>query len=129
MVESFDNSDRQLLIKFATGRTRLAQGDKIEISMSGSNDSEFPHGTTCSNAMRFPNYSTYELMVQRVLTAIRLCGEVDADGGGEYGEEANDDDDVAGELPVEEQAVNEESDDDTMLKNTNWPRIPDSIEE
>ena len=79
--------------------------------------------------MTFPNYSTYNLMVQRVLTAIRLCGEVDADGGGEYGEEANDDDDVAGELPVEEQAVNEESDDDTMLKNTNWPRIPDSIEE
>lgn len=53
LFEEFSNADRQLLIKFATGRTRLAQGERITIYISGNNDKMFPHGSTCGNNMSF----------------------------------------------------------------------------
>lgn len=86
VMESFEYKDRQLFVKFATGRTRLAQGDSLEVSISGKNDDRLPDAGTCGNYVGFPEYSTDEIMSSKLLTAIRLCGEIDNDGG-PYGSE------------------------------------------
>ena len=83
MLESFSYEDRALFVKFATGRTRLAQGDRLYIDSSGQNDDRLPHGTTCSNQTSVPEYSTLEIMSARVLMSIRLCGNIDSDGNAE----------------------------------------------
>lgn len=89
-METFSHEDRQLFVKFATGRNRLAQGDELTVSITDENDERLPHGGTCGNYVEFPSYSTDEIMSKKILLAIRLCGEIDDDGGGygsEYGEE------------------------------------------
>lgn len=49
-------------------------------------------GHTCSNYMTMPKYSSKEIMQSRMLTAFRLCGEIDADGQMDhYGAEDPDD--------------------------------------
>ena len=71
--------DKQLLLKFMSGNMRINQGTKYTIKIEGTKDS-FPEGHTCSSSMDIPYYSTKELMKQRMLTAFRLCGEIDLDG-------------------------------------------------
>ena len=83
VVGSFSNQDRSLLVKFATGRTRLAQGDRMEIrSNPADNEARLPTAGTCSNYMNVPEYSTDEILSKNLLIAVRLCGNIDNDGGG-----------------------------------------------
>ena len=46
-----------------------------------------PTAGTCGNYVEIPNYKTEEVMTNCILIAIRLCGEIDNDGGGDYGSE------------------------------------------
>ena len=90
VIESFSNEDRSLFIKFATGRQRLAQGDILRVALpygTGADDGRLPTSGTCGNYVNIPNYSTEEILSNNLLIAIRLCGEIDNDGGGEYGDE------------------------------------------
>ena len=90
VIESFSNEDRSLFIKFATGRQRLAQGDILRVSLpygTGADDGRLPTSGTCGNYVNIPNYSTEEILSNNLLIAIRLCGEIDNDGGGDYGDE------------------------------------------
>jgi hypothetical protein len=84
MVGEFNNSERQALLKFMSGSSRLLKNTSYKIAKmyqswrygysedgSGSEneketkkkhgrDEYLPHGTTCSNEMGVPVYSTYE---------------------------------------------------------------------
>ena len=66
--------------------------------MEGTKDS-FPEGHTCGCSMYIPSYSSKELMKRNMLTAFRLCGEIDIDGDNQnYGSEHDrDDSDYGGE--------------------------------
>ena len=90
VIESFSNEDRSLFIKFATGRQRLAQGDDMTVNLTygdSPDDGRLPTAGTCGNYIDIPNYSSEEILSNNLLIAIRLCGEIDNDGGGEYGSE------------------------------------------
>lgn len=92
VIESFSHEDRGLFVKFATGRTRLAQGDNVTVELNANEMGEdeggrLPTAGTCGNYVEIPNYKTEEVMTNCILIAIRLCGEIDNDGGGEYGSE------------------------------------------
>ena len=100
MVEEMENKDRQLLLKFMCGRSRLEPGSKQRIDFKNDRDmgenARLPIGHTCGNSMDMPRYETLEIMTKKVLIAIRLCGEIDGDEGymeeyggygGEYGSE------------------------------------------
>ena len=100
VVEGFTNKERQMLIKFMCGRTRLQQGSEQYIEPGyRSDDSDdddnpvnqrFPVGHTCGNSMDLPNYTSAKIMRERLLVAISLCGEIDDDGEYmDYDEEVN----------------------------------------
>ena len=84
MFAGMSNQDRQLFLKFMCGRSRLEPGTVQEIVFTrqhgdGGENASLPIGHTCGNTMDIPVYKTLELMTKKVLIAIRLCGEVDAD--------------------------------------------------
>ena len=68
-----------LLLKFMSGNSRLNQGQRYSIDNGGQIDS-FPEGHTCGSNMIIPSYSSKEIMKRNMLTAFRLCGEIDIDG-------------------------------------------------
>ena len=59
--------------------------------MSHYNDGKFPRGATCGSHMSMPFYDSKEEMKKYMLTAFRLCGEIDNDGGGYYNQEQESD--------------------------------------
>lgn len=117
VMESFSHEDRQLFVKFATGRTRLAQGDSLSVTINSPDDNRLPDAGTCGNYCSFPAYSTDEIMSDKILTAIRLCGEIDNDGyGSEYGDEQGE-----SESNVNEDARGVENrSEEARLEQTNW---------
>lgn len=60
-------------------------------------DRQLPTSHTCGFALELPQYSSLDVMVERVLYAINHCSEVDADGGtartGNYRVEQEEEDD------------------------------------
>ena len=79
MFAEISNDDRQLVLKFMSGRSRLQPGVKQHISIRGKNEDRLPVGHTCGNTMDVPMYSSIEKMKEKVLIAVRLCGEIDDD--------------------------------------------------
>ena len=77
-------------------------------------EERLPSGGTCGNYIGFPAYSTDEMMSSKLLTAIRLCGEIDNDGSG-YGSE--DESEHGGD--GEERGVEAYSD-DRQIEVQNW---------
>jgi len=85
------DEDRCLLLKFWTGRSRLMPGKTLNLELCALEEDYLPIAHTCSFDMEVPSFSSKEVMMQKFLTAIRLCGEIDDDDYN-YGEEiANDD--------------------------------------
>ena len=82
VIESFSNEDKSLFLKFVTGRKRLASGENMEVVLfeDENDDSSLPTAATWGNYIRIPHYATEEIMSEKILTAIRLCGEIDMDG-------------------------------------------------
>ena len=87
VIESFSNEDKSLFLKFVTGRKRLATGENIDVNIQDQEGDSLPEAATCGNYISMPHYATEEIMSEKILIAIRLCGEIDNDGGGEYGSE------------------------------------------
>ena len=70
--------DRMLALKFMSGNSRINQGQQYAIYQKGTKDS-FPEGHTCFSTMDIPLYSSRELMKERMLSAFRMCGDIDLD--------------------------------------------------
>ena len=64
--------------------------------------------------MSFPAYDSDEKMSAKLLIALRLCGEIDADGGG-YGDEEEDEDENN-----DEDGADEIRSDDESIRRVNW---------
>ena len=108
IFEEMSKKERQLFLKFMSGNSRINQGSHYGISKGYTKDS-FPNATTCSNEISLPLYSSKELMQQRLLGAILMCGDIDGDGGAsEYGAESDASDDEYGN---EDRNANEDGDD------------------
>ena len=80
IFQEMDNSDRQLLLKFMCGRSRLQPGVEQWVNFQYAAAVRFPVGHTCGNSLDFPIFGEKEEMKKRLLIAIRLCGEIDDDG-------------------------------------------------
>lgn len=90
IFEEMSKQDRQLLLKFMSGNSRINQGVRYTIDRVSREDG-FPEGHTCGNSMDIPFYKNKETMKRNMLTAFQLCGEIDMDGDNfEYGNENND---------------------------------------
>ncbi|KAI3378499.1 hypothetical protein SNEBB_008586 [Seison nebaliae] len=81
VVLSFDNSMRLKLLQFVTGTTRLPRNgfselfgsngpQRFKIEKWGTED-KLPRSHTCFNRLDLPPYPNYEIMRQKILTAIQ----------------------------------------------------------
>jgi|688.fasta_scaffold2205626_1 hypothetical protein len=68
-----------------SGASRLVPGEVYTIDSmyteEENKDKYFPVGHTCGFSIELPDYSTKEIMLEKILKAITLCGEIDDDGG------------------------------------------------
>ena len=86
VLTKFDDEQRQLYLKFVWGRSRLPldmsnMSYKHTVSVCRHmNKESFPQAHTCFFSIDIPNYETDEIMRQKFLGAITLCGEIDTDG-------------------------------------------------
>ena len=85
IFEEMGKKDRELLLKFMSGDSRLVPGSRYGVTMR--DGSEFPEGHTCGLSMDVPYFEDKAKMQRNLLTAFRLCGEIDLDGDGGYGSE------------------------------------------
>lgn len=89
MIKDFSNKERQLLLKFITGSSRLGPNRRINLNLEYYHDCDerYPVGHTCGESVDIYNYSSLEIMKDRFRTAIKICGEIDDDGD-YYGSES-----------------------------------------
>lgn len=81
IFEEMKNTDRQLLLKFMCGRSRLQPGVEQEVEIfERESESRFPVGHTCGNSLEWYVHGEKEEMKRILLIAIRMCGEIDDDG-------------------------------------------------
>ena len=78
--------DRSLLVKFMSGDSRIKPGERYTLEI-GYGYGDFPTAGTCGLYMQTPHYDDKETFERNLLTAIRLCGEIDDDGGVDYYDE------------------------------------------
>lgn len=83
MIRDFSNKERQMLLKFITGSSRLGPNRHVYLNLDydGDYDHRYPVGHTCGESVDIYNYSTLDIMKARFRTAILSCGEIDDDGG------------------------------------------------
>ena len=80
MIREFSMNERQMLLKFITGSSRLNSGRTINVQFQTSKgDSDLPRAYTCSEEVLIPLYSSLEVTKQQFRVAIANCGEIDAD--------------------------------------------------
>ena len=93
MIRDFSNKERQLLLKFITGSSRLGPNRHVNLNLDYDTDCDnrYPVGHTCGESVDIFNYSTLEIMKDKFRTAILTCGEIDDDGDyyGSESEESN----------------------------------------
>lgn len=86
IFEEMSKQDRTLVLKFMSGDSRIKPGHRYRMSFGGGRGG-LPSAGTCGSSMSIPYYSSKEEMQRLMLAAFRLCGEIDLDGGGHYGDE------------------------------------------
>jgi len=81
-MESFNDEERSQYLKFVWGRARLPsstdQKHKI-VSMTYVYNACLPVSHTCFFTLDMPRYPTFEIARDRILFAIKFCGDIDAD--------------------------------------------------
>lgn len=81
VLSNISNAERQQVLKFITGRARLQPGVEQYVLMKArTTDEELPKAVTCSNELLIDMYSSGEVMRDKLMIAVRLCGEIDDDG-------------------------------------------------
>ena len=83
VLTEMDEDDKQKYLKFVNGRAKLptnpAIGRRHKISSYGRGNDHLPQAHTCFFQIDLPRYPSKEIMRSKILTAIRICGEVDTD--------------------------------------------------
>jgi len=85
VLESFSEEEKSLYLKFVSGRTRLPDArsinliHKIQKLNKRNPDSYMPISTTCYFTLSLPNYSSYEILRDKLRYAIHNCNSIDAD--------------------------------------------------
>lgn len=86
VLESFNNNQRKQFIRFVSARTHIPKGNmsqKFKIQKSTSNDTNpdklLPIAHTCFFSLNLPEYSSFDIMREKLLYAISNCIEMDAD--------------------------------------------------
>ena len=91
MHERFDDAQRAKFLSFVWGRSRLPTSDatwgdrpfKIDAMRArGPVDLALPISHTCFFSIELPDYSTVDVMTERVTFAIINCTSIDGDGSG-----------------------------------------------
>lgn len=87
VMQRFTDEERCLYLKFVWGRARLPVDCRnlsyrhgIEYC-SGRNRDSLPIAHTCFFRCDFPDYSSVEIFYERLLYAVKFCGDIDADRG------------------------------------------------
>jgi len=76
----FSPRDRALFMRFVSGRERLPVRLKVmPLHTEGDPDAYLPGASTCFFWISLPDYSSVDVMRQKLLYAIRHCGDIDAD--------------------------------------------------
>ena len=97
VLESFSEEEKSLYLKFVSGRTRLPDArsinliHKIQKLNKRNPDSYMPISTTCYFTLSLPNYSSYEILRDKLRYAIHNCNSIDADFVPEEGMDEFDD--------------------------------------
>lgn len=85
-VEGFTEEQKQLLIRFVLGRSRLPADNEWPMPFAlcrflkdGDPDQFLPEAHTCFFSLDLPQYSSLEVTRDRLLYAITTCVEIDTD--------------------------------------------------
>lgn len=80
IFDEMKKKDRELLLKFLSGDSRIVPGSRYSIYFANYDiNNGFPTASTCSLSMDIHAYDNKETMKRNMLTAFRLCGEIDND--------------------------------------------------
>jgi len=94
-LESFSEEEKRKYLRFVSGRTRLPDPrnipfeHKIILYQINHPDMQMPTSSTCYFTLNLPNYSTYEILREKLRYVINNCSAIDADffpenGGDEF---------------------------------------------
>ena len=90
VLSEMSREHQQQLLRFWSGRDRLPLGDEgmekfriVEMRRRGDMDKCLPEAATCSFTLTLPRYSTYGIMLNRLMVAIENCTAYDLDGAAE----------------------------------------------
>jgi len=84
VLSEMEEEDKRLYLKFVNGRSKLPTNMatvryKHYVTYQHGGDGVLPQAHVCYFQIDLPNYSSKDIVRQRLLTAIRLCGEIDTD--------------------------------------------------
>lgn len=94
-LESFSEEEKRKYLRFVSGRTRLPDPrnipfeHKITLHQMNRPDQQMPTSSTCYFTLNLPNYSTYEILREKLRYVINNCSAIDTDflpedGGNEF---------------------------------------------
>jgi len=91
LSNDFSPEDRTQFLRFVWGRERMSEVDDITFTIgphlqardSGNPDAFLPQAHTCFMSLSLPEYTSHEIMKNRLLFAINNCNAIDADDTGE----------------------------------------------
>eukprot|EP01062_Namystynia_karyoxenos_P063113 TRINITY_DN55934_c0_g1_i1.p1 TRINITY_DN55934_c0_g1~~TRINITY_DN55934_c0_g1_i1.p1 ORF type:complete len:1846 (+),score=599.58 TRINITY_DN55934_c0_g1_i1:433-5538(+) len=73
-------ADRRAFLRFVSGRERLPVKLRVmPLFCKGAPDSYLPKAATCFFALELPNYSSVEVLREKLLYAIQHCSDIDTD--------------------------------------------------
>ncbi|XP_052792636.1 probable E3 ubiquitin-protein ligase HERC1 isoform X1 [Mya arenaria] len=80
----FSNDERIQFLRFVSGRTRLPANpadipQRFQIISSGRGEDSLPTSQTCFFQLRLPNYSSIEVLAEKLRYAINHCKSIDMD--------------------------------------------------
>ena len=82
-LEESNEHEQAMYLKFVSGRTRLPKADKNfvyeHIIFKSNSKDAFPHSATCFFTLKLPNYSSKEVLKEKMRYSIMNCAEIDAD--------------------------------------------------
>ncbi|KAJ9471066.1 putative E3 ubiquitin-protein ligase HERC2 [Diplonema papillatum] len=80
VLEEITAADRRAFLRFVAGRERLPVKLRVmPLFCKGPPDTYLPKAATCFFALELPDYSTVEVMREKLLYAIKHCVDIDTD--------------------------------------------------
>lgn len=83
VLTEMEEEDKQKYLKFVNSRSKLPTnptvGRKHKITPYTKSDTALPQAHTCFFQIDLPAYKSKEILREKILIAIRFCGEIDTD--------------------------------------------------